>query len=255
MGHFLTASDFSSTVCAETARLQCVSPGWVHPENKCPDGDEERAPGDPAPSPVRGGCNEPSCDCNELRGSRPLGQSDSPGLEFRQKSAEMSRNTLALRCALHLEGTVNFAYRAGNEFHWSAVENYMYQPDADTWDWSSSWPRNRADVMAMLSDSYKAVLEDPTYGLPQKPIMGEYCVGCQPVASTYQPTYQPTSGSRNPTKQPVASTKTPTPQPAADLSPTKSRRPRGNQTRSRRRRGSDTVGQDDPRRGRDVEIA
>ena len=30
-------SDYtSSTVCKETAALQCVQPGWWHPNNKCP---------------------------------------------------------------------------------------------------------------------------------------------------------------------------------------------------------------------------
>ena len=60
------ADDFSSTVCEEMARLQCVAPGWHHPENECPGNDNERSPGDPAPTPLDGTCEDPSCDCNEF---------------------------------------------------------------------------------------------------------------------------------------------------------------------------------------------
>lgn len=57
-----------SVVCRETARLQCVSPGWMHPENKCPDG-APFEPGNPASSPLEpgyGDCTYPSCDCAEF---------------------------------------------------------------------------------------------------------------------------------------------------------------------------------------------
>ena len=60
------ADDFSSTVCEEMARLQCVAPGWHHPENQCPGNDNERSPGNPAPTPLDGTCEYPSCDCNEF---------------------------------------------------------------------------------------------------------------------------------------------------------------------------------------------
>jgi hypothetical protein len=60
------ADDFSSTVCEEMARLQCVAPGWHHPNNECPGNDDERSPGDPAPTPLDGSCEEPDCDCSEF---------------------------------------------------------------------------------------------------------------------------------------------------------------------------------------------
>eukprot|EP00756_Hemistasia_phaeocysticola_P002903 Hpha_TRINITY_DN11954_c0_g1::TRINITY_DN11954_c0_g1_i2::g.20416::m.20416 len=62
--------DFTSSVVArETARLQCVQPGWWHPENQCPS-DSPRSPGNPAPSPLsagsQGDCTDPSCDIAEF---------------------------------------------------------------------------------------------------------------------------------------------------------------------------------------------
>mmetsp|Transcript_30552 Transcript_30552/g.36312 ORF Transcript_30552/g.36312 Transcript_30552/m.36312 type:complete len:346 (+) Transcript_30552:79-1116(+) len=58
-----------SLICRETARLQCVRPGWWHPENTCPVG----APFSPGSSfvssplsPGAGDCTEPSCDCAEF---------------------------------------------------------------------------------------------------------------------------------------------------------------------------------------------
>merc|ERR1719464_1315305 len=49
--------NFSSTMCSETARAQCVN--YVHPENKC------KQVGVHEPSPISGTCNYPSCDCTE----------------------------------------------------------------------------------------------------------------------------------------------------------------------------------------------
>ncbi|GFH56331.1 hypothetical protein CTEN210_12807 [Chaetoceros tenuissimus] len=54
-----------SLVCRETASHQCVSPGWLHSENNCPNG-APFSPGNPADSPLSGTCNYPSCDCNEF---------------------------------------------------------------------------------------------------------------------------------------------------------------------------------------------
>lgn len=54
-----------SLVCRETASHQCVSPGWWHPGNNCPNG-APFSPGNPANSPPSGTCNYPSCDCNEF---------------------------------------------------------------------------------------------------------------------------------------------------------------------------------------------
>ena len=65
----LGISDFTSSVVGrETARLQCVKPGWWHPENSCPAG-SPRAPGNPAQSPLspgQGDCTYASCDCAEF---------------------------------------------------------------------------------------------------------------------------------------------------------------------------------------------
>ena len=55
----------SSVVCRETARHQCTSPGYFHPENTCPNG-STLAPGSPQASPLQGTCNYPSCDCAEF---------------------------------------------------------------------------------------------------------------------------------------------------------------------------------------------
>jgi len=55
----------SSIVGRETARLECVEPGYFHPENECPAG-SPRQPGNPAPIPLEGGCNYPSCDVAEF---------------------------------------------------------------------------------------------------------------------------------------------------------------------------------------------
>lgn len=57
-----------SLICRETASHQCVSPGWWHPENKCPKGAPFH-PGNPASSPLSpgyGDCTEPTCDCFEF---------------------------------------------------------------------------------------------------------------------------------------------------------------------------------------------
>jgi len=65
----LGMSDFTSSVVGrETARLQCVKPGYFHPENVCPS-DSPREPGNPASSPLRpgdGDCTYPDCDIAEF---------------------------------------------------------------------------------------------------------------------------------------------------------------------------------------------
>ena len=65
----LGMSDFTSSVVGrETARLQCVKPGWWHPENTCP-ANSPRTPGDPAASPLGpgdGDCTDPDCDIAEF---------------------------------------------------------------------------------------------------------------------------------------------------------------------------------------------
>jgi len=62
----LGMDDFiSSVVGRELARLQCVQPGYFHPENICPEG-APFPPGNPASSPLPGTCNDPSCDIAEF---------------------------------------------------------------------------------------------------------------------------------------------------------------------------------------------
>jgi len=63
----LGMNDYTSIVCEEMARLQCVKPGWWHQENKCPAG-APFLPGNPAPSPLSpgdGDCTSVDCDCAE----------------------------------------------------------------------------------------------------------------------------------------------------------------------------------------------
>jgi len=62
----LGMEDFKSSVIGrELSRLQCVSPGYAHPENKCPN-DSPRPPNNPASTPLPGTCNDPSCDVAEF---------------------------------------------------------------------------------------------------------------------------------------------------------------------------------------------
>ena len=58
--------DFSSsTVCKEVARLQCVKPGWWHPDNQeCPE--EPSQIGSNPNTPLPGTCNKPICECSEF---------------------------------------------------------------------------------------------------------------------------------------------------------------------------------------------
>jgi len=62
----LGLDDFTSSIIGrETARLQCVKPGWFHPENQCPP-DSPRQPGNPASLPLSGTCASPVCDISEF---------------------------------------------------------------------------------------------------------------------------------------------------------------------------------------------
>jgi len=62
----LGMEDFTSSVIGrELSRLQCVSPGYYHPENNCPT-DSPRPPNNPASTPLPGTCNNPSCDVAEF---------------------------------------------------------------------------------------------------------------------------------------------------------------------------------------------
>ena len=47
------------------ALLQCVLPGWKHPDNTCPNG-PSRFPGIPAALPLQGRCGSPNCDVVEF---------------------------------------------------------------------------------------------------------------------------------------------------------------------------------------------
>ena len=55
---------WDSTMCTEVKRLECVNPGWWHPENTCPSG--TWTADSAAPTPLEGTCNDPGCDCVEF---------------------------------------------------------------------------------------------------------------------------------------------------------------------------------------------
>jgi hypothetical protein len=42
-----------------------MKPGWWHEENECPNGNPDKS-GSAPESPLKGGCNDPSCDCVEF---------------------------------------------------------------------------------------------------------------------------------------------------------------------------------------------
>jgi hypothetical protein len=65
--------DFTSSVaCREMAKLQCMKPGWHHPENTCPNGNPDRS-GRPPKSPLKGTCTGAGCDCIEFVNQAVLG--------------------------------------------------------------------------------------------------------------------------------------------------------------------------------------
>ena len=45
-------------------------------------------------------------------------------------------------------------------------------------------PTTKATISEMLSDEYKAVLDDPTYGQPRKPLSGIYKPSSTPAAAS-----------------------------------------------------------------------
>ena len=61
----LRVSDFGGFHGQQMALLQCVDPGWKHPDNICPDG-LSRFPGLPAALPLQGKCSSASCDVVEF---------------------------------------------------------------------------------------------------------------------------------------------------------------------------------------------
>ena len=62
----LSVDNFTTSIaCREAARLQCVSPGWHHPENDCPSGAPFTA-GNAPRSPLQGTCETADCDCTEF---------------------------------------------------------------------------------------------------------------------------------------------------------------------------------------------
>jgi len=123
---FGLSSYTGSIVCRETARLQCVKPGWWHPENKCPAG-APFSPGNPASSPlsckINDCCNYPDCDCVE--------------------------------------------------FYRQAITLYMAWYDLPHW-YSNYMPRTNADFTAMASKELLAIMADPKYHQPQRPLNGLY---------------------------------------------------------------------------------
>ena len=70
--HGLKHSGGKKVVAAETPEIECptqqpTNPGYIHYQNTCPcDDNYNRAPGDPAPSPLHGTCNTDDCDCVEF---------------------------------------------------------------------------------------------------------------------------------------------------------------------------------------------
>ena len=46
-------------------------------------------------------------------------------------------------------------------------------------------PTTKATISKMLSDEYKAVLDDPTYGQPRKPLSGIYKPSSTPAAALF----------------------------------------------------------------------
>ena len=59
------SENFSSVICTQMAELECVQPGWWHPENTCP-APNPRSAGNPASPPLQGTCAEANCDCVEF---------------------------------------------------------------------------------------------------------------------------------------------------------------------------------------------
>jgi len=109
-------------------------------ENECPCHNYNRAPGDPAPSPLHGGCNADNCDCVE--------------------------------------------------FHRQAGLTYAGQYDPDTCFFlddisTSNMPQTKATISEMLSDEYKAILDDPKYAQPRKPLTGAYKPSSTPAAASF----------------------------------------------------------------------
>ena len=60
-------SDFTTSVsCREMARLECLSPGWWHEENTCPNGNPDPSGVAPSVPLATGTCTGASCDCVEF---------------------------------------------------------------------------------------------------------------------------------------------------------------------------------------------
>lgn len=113
--------DFTTSVsCREMARLQCLVPGWHHPENDCPNGNPDITKVAP-PSPLEGTCNSPDCDCVEFFNQAVLGL-------------------------------------IGQEPAWR----------------SENMPETQDEFKDMLSTTFKDMVANPKYGLPQKPFTGTY---------------------------------------------------------------------------------
>ena len=78
-----------------------------------------------------------------------------------------------------LHGTCNTNDCDCVEFHRAAGLTYAGQYDSDTcYSYDSiakgNMPQTKATISEMLSDEYKAILDDPKYAQPRKPLTGAY---------------------------------------------------------------------------------
>lgn len=66
--------DFTTSIaCREAARLQCLTPGWHHPENTCPNGNPDPSGTAPSSPLATGSCTAANCDCVEFFNQAVLG--------------------------------------------------------------------------------------------------------------------------------------------------------------------------------------
>eukprot|EP00543_Licmophora_paradoxa_P016641 CAMPEP_0202466194 /NCGR_PEP_ID=MMETSP1360-20130828/67939_1 /ASSEMBLY_ACC=CAM_ASM_000848 /TAXON_ID=515479 /ORGANISM="Licmophora paradoxa, Strain CCMP2313" /LENGTH=539 /DNA_ID=CAMNT_0049090235 /DNA_START=434 /DNA_END=2050 /DNA_ORIENTATION=- len=154
--HFETFQE--SLVCRETARLQCVSPGYSHPENQCPNG-APFPPGSPATSPLPCAagweecCNEPFCDCAEF---------------------------------FHLAIMVALGGSRADDPSTLGLSVYPH------------FPSTKAAVLQILSDEFKAAYQNPIYKFITKAPRGEYSADVAeipPTTSAPSTATQPMTGS------------------------------------------------------------
>jgi len=90
-----------------------------------------------------------------------------------------------------LHGTCNADNCDCVEFHRTAGLTYAGQYDPDTCFYDSSqvdkgsMPTTKATISEMLSDEYKAILDDPKYAQPRKPLSDIYKPSSTPAAASF----------------------------------------------------------------------